>query len=239
MINKMTSNKKYEEDPYNKFNLEDCEKFRINFRNPKTKRILKDKKRIAYLIKTCDELLEKKTEYINDLVEKKNIKEIKQFLIDNNNKIFNNFIYTKWFVSKFLIKSKILGKGSYGTVICPPKLIHNDEMSSFKIINNKINPKYCVKCNEYSLVKYVGKIFDKTNEGEAENEFKEATKIYKLCKELTVNVYNLDILQDKTIQIIYENGGNVINSENKHLKTIKTHFDESFIILLNFLKKLL
>ena len=46
---------KYEKDPNNMFNLEDCEKFRINFRNPKTKRILKDKKRIEYLIKKCDE----------------------------------------------------------------------------------------------------------------------------------------------------------------------------------------
>jgi len=238
----MSSDKKYHKDPNNKFNLEDCEKFRINFRNPKTQRILKDKKRIEYLIKTCDELSGKKPDSIikiSDLVEKQDVKKIKQFLIDNNNKIFNNFIYTKWFVSKFLIKSKTLGEGTYGTVICPPKLIHNDAMSSFKIINNKINPQYCQKCNEYSLEKYVGKIFDKTNAGEAKMEFKEATKIHKLCKELTVNVYDLAILQDKKIQIIYENGGNVINSENKHLKIIKTHFDESFINFVMLFKKTL
>ena len=91
----------------------------------------------------------------------------------------------------------------------------------------------------YSLEKYVGKIFNKTNVCEAENEFKEATKIHKLCKELTVNVYDLAILQDKTIQIIYENGGNVISSENKHLKTIKTHFDQSFINFVILFKKTL
>ena len=98
-----------------------------------------------------------------------------------------------------------------------------------KIQDNVFIPKFSSCCNNFSLTDYVGKLFQL--EEEANYEFEEASRIYKLCSDLTVPVYDKMIV-DKYFQIIYGNGGKIIDTNTD----IHPYFEKAFISFINLFK---
>ena len=167
---------------------------------------------------------------LNNLIKTENEQYINLFVEKHNGIIFPETIMNQWFFKKFIKYPTKIGHGTYGVVISPPLFSEKYETPiPIKIQDNVFIPKFSSCCNNFSLTDYVGKLFQL--EEEANYEFEEASRIYKLCSDLTVPVYDKMIV-DKYFQIIYGNGGKIIDTNTD----IHPYFEKAFISFVNLFK---
>lgn len=167
---------------------------------------------------------------LNNLIEKENEQYINLFVEKHSETIFPETIMNQWFFKKYIKQPTKIGQGTYGVVISPPLLSEKYETPiPIKIQDKIFIPKFGSSCNNFSLTDYVGKLFEL--EEEANYEFEEASRIYKLCSDLTVPVYD-KIIIDKYFQIIYGNGGKIIDTKTD----IYPYFEKAFISFVKLFK---